>query len=53
MPQLLRDQLSRIVEKILIFAPSERLSRFLRFTVEVTLAGDAEQLKEYVIGTEV
>jgi hypothetical protein len=48
----IRDQLSRIVESA-IFAQSERLSRFLRFTVEVTLAGDAEQLKEYVIGTEV
>ena len=48
----IREQLSRIVEST-VFAQSERLSRFLRFTVEMTLAGDAEQLKEYVIGTEV
>jgi hypothetical protein len=48
----IREQLSRIVESA-IFAQSERLSGFLRFTVETTLAGDAEQLKEYVIGTEV
>jgi hypothetical protein len=48
----IREQLSRIVESA-IFAQSERLSQFLRFTVEMTLAGDSEQLKEYVIGTEV
>src|SRR5580704_3786976 len=48
----IREQLSRIVQST-VFAQSERLSRFLRFTVEMTLAGDAEQLKEYVIGTEV
>jgi hypothetical protein len=27
--------------------------RFLRYTVETTLAGDGETLKEYLIGTEV
>ncbi len=32
---------------------SDRLGRFLRYTVETTLAGNAEVLKEYLIGTEV
>ncbi len=35
------------------FASSERLSRFLRFVVERSLAGEGGQLKEYVIGREV
>ena len=35
------------------FASSTRLSRFLRFVVERTLAGDGERLKEYVLGIEV
>ena len=35
------------------FANAGRLSRFLRFVVERTLAGDGEQLKEYLLGTEV
>jgi hypothetical protein len=50
--EAIREQLSRIVESA-IFTQSERLSRFLRFTVETTLAGGADQLKEYLIGTEV
>jgi TolB-like protein len=36
-----------------MFIQSDRLGRFLRFTVETTLAGDAEIVKEYLIGTEV
>ena len=36
-----------------MFVQSDRLGRFLRFTVETTLAGRAEVLKQYVIGTEV
>jgi hypothetical protein len=36
-----------------IFVRSDRLGRFLRFTIEETLSGNAESLKEYVIGTEV
>jgi hypothetical protein len=36
-----------------IFVQSDRLSRFLRYTVETTLVGDAETLKEYLIGTQV
>jgi len=41
-----RAQLSRILTSE-HFARSERLSRFLEFTVEQTLAGRAELLKEY------
>jgi hypothetical protein len=50
--EAIREQLLRILEST-VFAQSERLSRFLRFTIEMTLAGDGEQLKEYLIGTEV
>lgn len=35
------------------FAASDRLARFLRFIVEETLAGRADHIKEYVIGTSV
>lgn len=35
------------------FAHSPRMSRFLRFTVEETLAGRAAELKESVIGSQV
>jgi TolB-like protein/tetratricopeptide (TPR) repeat protein len=47
-----RDALTRILESS-IFVRSERLGRFLRFTVETTLEGKAETLKEYVVGTHV
>ncbi|HWY53428.1 MAG TPA: hypothetical protein VNZ03_03145 [Terriglobales bacterium] len=50
--EAIREELSRILESSM-FIQSDRLSRFLRFTVEATLAGDAEMLKEYLIGTEV
>jgi hypothetical protein len=50
--EAIRDELSRILESP-IFIQSDRLSRFLRYTVETTLAGDAEALKEYSIGTDV
>ena len=50
--EAIRAELSRILESS-IFAQSRRLSRFLRFTVETTLAGEEEMLKEYLIGTEV
>ena len=36
-----------------MFIQVDRLSRFLRFTVEATLAEEADMLKEYLIGTEV
>jgi TolB-like protein len=48
----IREELSRILESS-IFAQSRRLSRFLRFTIETTLAGEEETLKEYLIGTAV
>jgi TolB-like protein len=48
----IRDQLARITDSA-VFIQSERLVRFLRFTVETTLDGKAETLKEYVIGTHV
>ncbi|HLJ51083.1 MAG TPA: tetratricopeptide repeat protein [Bryobacteraceae bacterium] len=35
------------------FANSERLSRFLRYAVEETMAGQGDKLKESLIGTEV
>jgi TolB-like protein len=50
--EAIRDALSRILESS-IFAQSRRLSRFLGFTVETTLAGEEQMLKEYLIGTEV
>ncbi|WP_433968594.1 hypothetical protein [Tunturiibacter gelidiferens] len=40
----IRDELSRILESS-IFVQSDRLGRFLRFTVEKTLAGDGEMLR--------
>src|ERR1700757_172522 len=48
----IRDELARILQSS-IFVQSDRLGRFLRFTVETTLSGKAEILKEYLIGTEV
>lgn len=48
----IHDELSRILESAM-FVQSDRLGRFLRFTVETTLAGNSETLKEYSIGTEV
>jgi TolB-like protein len=50
--QAIRHELSRLLESP-IFVQSNRLGRFLRFTIETTLAGQAEVLKEYLIGTEV
>jgi hypothetical protein len=51
-PRAIREELARVLDSA-IFAQSERLARFLRFTVETTLAGGAATLKEYLIGTEV
>ena len=48
----IRNELARIVESS-IFVQSERLGHFLRFTVETTLEGKAETLKEYAVGTVV
>jgi hypothetical protein len=50
--EAIREEASRILESP-IFIQSDRLGRFLRYTVETTLAGHGETLKEYLIGTEV
>lgn len=50
------DDVRRQLERLLasaVFANAGRMSRFLKFVVEKTLAGEAERLKEYVIGIEV
>ena len=47
-----RRQLDRLLASA-VFANAGRMSRFLRFVVEQTLAGEGERLKEYVIGVEV
>ena len=49
------DEVRAALERVLAsgsFAGTSRLSRFLRFVVEQSLAGEAERLKEYVIGVE-
>ena len=51
-PDQVRAQLERILGSA-GFAASERLRRFLRYVVERSLAGEAGQLKEYVVGREV
>jgi TolB-like protein/Tfp pilus assembly protein PilF len=48
----IRQELNRVLQSPM-FAQSERLSRFLRFTVEHVINGQEDSLKEYVIGTEV
>jgi len=48
----IRAQLDRIVASR-GFAGSERLRRFIRWTVEQTLAGQSEPLKQYAIAREV
>jgi TolB-like protein len=51
-PDDIRGQLDRILASD-AFVNAERLSRFLRYVVRRTLAGEGDQLKEYVIGVEV
>jgi TolB-like protein len=51
-PDDVRAELERVLASG-SFASTSRLSRFLRFVVERSLAGEAERLKEYVIGVEV
>jgi TolB-like protein len=48
----IRAQLDRILASPQ-FAGSARMARFLRYVVERALAGEAERLKEYVVGVEV
>jgi TolB-like protein len=47
-----RSELERILESA-AFANAGRLARLLRYVVERTLAGEGDQLKEYVLGVEV
>ena len=50
--QAVRQELARLVQSP-IFAQSDRLVRFLRFTIDHVVSGRADALKEYTIGTEV
>ena len=50
-PGLVREHLGRILGSASLRA-SESLRRLLRYTVETTLAGKGEELKEYTIGVE-
>jgi hypothetical protein len=47
-----QESLRRVVASA-VFANSPRMSRFLRFVVEETVAGRAGDLKEYVLGGHV
>jgi eukaryotic-like serine/threonine-protein kinase len=51
-PELVRLQLDRMLNST-AFAGADRSSRFLRFVIERTLAGRAQEIKESVIGVEV
>jgi adenylate cyclase len=51
-PAAARAALDRVLASP-VFANAGRLSRFLKFTVEQTLEGHADRLKEYVVGVEV
>ena len=54
--QIPAEAISAQLDRILSskgFANAGRLSRLLRYVVERTLAGEADQLKEYAVGVEV
>lgn len=51
-PRDVRAHMERVANNP-IFAESERLRRFLRFTVESKLRGEHDRVKEYVLGREV
>ena len=51
-PRQVRAEVDRIVQSS-GFAHSERMARFLQCIVERTLAGRADELKEYLLGVEV
>lgn len=51
-PDAVRAQLERMLVSDL-FSTAGRHSRLLRYLVERTLAGEGDQLKEYVLGTDV
>jgi TolB-like protein/Tfp pilus assembly protein PilF len=50
-PGLVREHLGRILDSASLRS-AESLRRLLRYTVETTLAGKGEELKEYTIGVE-
>ena len=49
--ELIRQELDRIVASDL-FSRSDRLCRFLRFSVEHALRGESDRVKEYTVGVE-
>jgi adenylate cyclase len=51
-PDAVRDELERVLGSE-AFANAGRHTRLLRYVVDRTLAGEGDQLKEYVLGTEV
>jgi TolB-like protein/tetratricopeptide (TPR) repeat protein len=51
-PVEIRAQLEKLLASPL-FGRSQRMSRFLRFSVEHALAGTGDQVKEYLVGVEV
>jgi serine/threonine-protein kinase len=51
-PEQVRTQLDRILASPL-FVRSERLCRFLRFTVDLALSGKTDRIKEYTLGRDV
>ena len=51
-PDQIREQVGRILASRL-FARSERLCRFVRFCVELTLDRRSDELKEQLVGAEV
>ena len=50
--QAIAAQLGRILASR-EFARAERMSRFLRYTVELALSGQADEIKEYRVGVDV
>src|SRR5690348_3763685 len=56
LPGVSDDQVRAALERVLAapeFVNATRLSRFLRFAVEKSLAGGGAELKEYLLGVEV
>src|SRR4051794_2371127 len=56
MDHVLHTDVRQQVERILrspLFTGSERLSRFLQFVADKTLAGERDDIKEYLIAIEV
>ncbi|MBY0505205.1 MAG: hypothetical protein K2X03_14930 [Bryobacteraceae bacterium] len=51
-PQLVAAELERLCAST-VLGQSERLKRFIRYSVQTTLNGTPEQLKESVVGTQV